>query len=76
MSDSTARLRDVMELVANAQELLDQAVGRTARLAVRDRELIREHLLPPRNHLRNSADSLRRKMDTADAQAREKRRAG
>ena len=73
MSESTDRLRDVLQLVAQAQELLDQAVGRGARLTIRDRECVREYLMPPRNHLRNSVDSLRRKVDTAEAQAREKR---
>lgn len=76
MGESTDRLREVLELVAEAQELLDQAVGRGATLAIRDRERVREYLMPPRNHLRSSVDSLRRKMDTAEAQAREKRRAG
>jgi hypothetical protein len=73
MSESTDRLRDVLELVAQAQELLDQAVGRGSRLTIRDRECVREYLMPPRNHLRSSVDSLRRKVDTAEAQAREKR---
>lgn len=76
MSDVPGRLAEVMALVAQAQELLDQAVGRAARLTPRDKELVRQHLMEPRNHLRNSADGLRRKMDAADAQAREKRRAG
>ena len=76
MSDAPDRLLDVMDLVHQAQDLLYQAVGRATRLSVRDRELVRDYILPPRNHLRNSADSLRRKMDTADAQAGERRRAG
>ena len=76
MSDVSERLRELMELVGQAQELLDQAVGKAARLAPQDKELVRQHLLQPRNHLRTSADGLRRKLEVADAQAKEKRRAG
>lgn len=75
MSDVPDRIGEVMELVARAQELLDQAVGRSARLTGLNKELVRQHLLEPRNHLRNSAHALRRKLDTEDARAQEKRRA-
>ena len=76
MSDVPDRLQQVMVLVGQAQDLLDQAVGRATRLSIRDRELVRNYILPPRNHLRSSADSLRPKMDTVDAQDRERRRVG
>lgn len=76
MSDVPDRLREVMDLVGQAQNLLDLAVGRATRLSVRDRELARDYLLPPRNHLRSSAESLRRKMDTTDPSGRERRRGG
>ncbi len=47
----------------NALELLDLAVGRTSRLPIRDREQVREYLMPARNHLRNSTESLRQKLE-------------
>jgi hypothetical protein len=76
MSSVPDRLREVMDLVGRAEELLDQAVGMSARLAPRDRELARHHLIEPRSHLRISADELGRKLATAVAQAGEKRVAG
>lgn len=74
MTDATDRLREVLDLVGRAQELLDQAVGKAARLALQEKELVRLHLLEPRNHLRSSADSLRRKVEDMDEQASAKRR--
>ncbi len=78
MSNSPERVREVLDLVAQAQELLDQAVGRSVKLPVHDRELMRQYLLPPRNHLRGSADAFRQKVEAAaaEAQVREKRREG
>lgn len=56
-------LDDVLGLALNALELLDQAVGRGSRLPIRDREQVREYLMPARNHLRHSTDSLRQKLE-------------
>lgn len=56
-------LDDVLGLALNALELLDQAVGRGSRLPIRDREQVREYLMPARNHLRNSTESLRQKLE-------------
>lgn len=56
-------LAEALEMAQRALELLDHAVGRAARLPVRERERLREHLMPPRNHLRGSVDSLRRKIE-------------
>ena len=57
------QLDDVLDLAMNALELLDQAVGRGSRLPIRDRERVREYLMPARNHLRNSTESLRQKLE-------------
>ncbi len=62
------RLEEVLELVAEAQRLLDQAVGRSVRLPAPERQLVSEHMVPPRTHLRNSADTLRQRL--AEVQAR------
>jgi hypothetical protein len=66
---TTDRVPDLLELSLRALELLDQAVGRAARLHPRDRDRLREHLLPPRNHLRSSTDALRRTLEQ-EAEAR------
>lgn len=56
-------LDDVLGLALNALELLDLAVGRGSRLPIRDREQVREYLMPARNHLRSSTESLRQKLE-------------
>lgn len=77
MPDPTEdRIRDIQQLADQALELLDLAIGRAVRLPKRDRDLVREHLLEPRTHLRNSATTLRRKIETEEAQAEARRRAG
>lgn len=68
------RIRDIQQLADQALELLDLALGRAVRLPKRDRELVREHLLEPRTHLRNSATTLRRRIETEEAQAEVRRR--
>lgn len=68
-------IQDVQELAAQALALLDQAVGRAVRLPIRDRELVREYLLAPRNHLRNSVTSLGQKIETEEARAKARRAA-
>ncbi|HEV2149687.1 MAG TPA: hypothetical protein VGR37_19965 [Longimicrobiaceae bacterium] len=57
------RVPDILDVALRALELLDQAVGRAARLPPRDRDRVREHLLAPRNHLRSTTDALRRKLE-------------
>lgn len=61
------QLDDVLGLALNALELLDQAVGRGSRLPIRDREQVREYLMPARNHLRNSTESLRQKLEREES---------
>lgn len=63
VSPAGDRLADVLGLSQRALEMLDKAVGRAARLPIRDRERVREYLLPARNHLRSSTDTLRRTLE-------------
>lgn len=69
MAEEGSRLSDIMALAAEALESLDVAVGRAARLPVSDRDRVREYLLPPRNHLRSSLDTLRQKIEEEEARA-------
>ena len=70
MSDAPAeRLQAILDLLGRAQEALDQAVGRAATLPIRERTLVRDQLVPPRTHLQRSADTLRRKVQEAEAKA-------
>ncbi|MEW5929131.1 MAG: hypothetical protein AB1941_16865 [Gemmatimonadota bacterium] len=73
MADTDVRLEQVLEMAQQALELLDQAVGKGARLRVQDRALVRDHLMAPRNHLRTSYDSLRRNLEREEARAAERR---
>ena len=67
MTEATAdRLREIVELAARAEELLGLAVGRSARIRSQEREMVREYLLPPRNHLRASLASLRQQIEEAN----------
>lgn len=64
MKDGSGREEgEIQELAARALELLDQAVGRAARLNVKGRQRVREHLMAPRNHLRASLDRMRQKIE-------------
>jgi hypothetical protein len=66
MSDTAEeRMEEVLELVSQAMEQLDLAVGKATRLPIRDRLTVRDHLLPPRNHLRSAIHALRKQLDAA-----------
>jgi|GEM_PF-2143792 len=71
----TDRLTDVLGIALDALEMLDQAVGRGATLPVRDRERVREYLMPPRNHLRSCTETLRQMLEM-ERRKREALRAG
>ncbi len=60
---SEDRLAEVLEMVNQAMTQLDLVVGRASRLPIRDRMLVRDHILPPRNHLRSAVHALRRKIE-------------
>lgn len=69
MTDAAAgRLQEIIELAAQAEELLDRAVGRSARMRGQNRELVRTYLLSPRNHLRASLATLRQQVEEASRQ--------
>jgi len=76
MNDSAERVQEVLDLVSQALELLDRAMGRSVTLPMHDRRLLQQHLLPPRNHLRNSADTFRKKTEAARMLASEKCQGG
>lgn len=57
------RLTDVLEMVSQAMDRLELAVGKATRLPIRERLLVRDHILPPRNHLRSALHALRRKVE-------------
>ncbi|HEX2189984.1 MAG TPA: hypothetical protein VHG51_13850 [Longimicrobiaceae bacterium] len=64
MSDAPDdRLTEVLEMVSQAMDQLDLAVGKATRLPIRDRLLVRDHILPPRNHLRSAFHALRRRIE-------------
>ena len=63
------RMHELLELVAQARSLLDQAVGRSVKLPPQEREWVREHLVPPRTHLQQSYESLRQKVAQREAEA-------
>ena len=64
MSESADdRLSEVLEMVNQAMDQLDLAVGKATRLPIRERLLVRDHILPPRNHLRSAIHALRRRVD-------------
>lgn len=64
MSDAPDdRLTEVLEMVRQAMDQLDLAVGKATRLPIRDRLLVRDHILPPRNHLRSALHTLRRAVE-------------
>lgn len=63
MSEAEDRLEEVLELVNQAMEQLDMAVGRATRLPIRERLVIRDHVLPPRNHLRSALHALNRRLE-------------
>lgn len=67
------RIREIQELTDRALDLLDRAVGMAARLPRPRRDLVREALMPPRNHLRSSATSLRQKIEAEEALAAARR---
>lgn len=69
-------LDDVLGLALDALELLDQAVGRGSRLPIHDREQVREYLMPARNHLRSSTDSLRQKLEREENRRRASQQQG
>jgi hypothetical protein len=73
MEPAEERISDIQQLADQALELLDLALGRAVRLPKRDRELVRDHLLAPRTHLRNSVTTLRRTIEMEEAQAEERR---
>lgn len=56
------RMAEVLELVTQAMDQLDLAVGKATRLPIRERLTIRDHILPPRNHLRSAIHALNRKL--------------
>ena len=62
-----ARLQEVLELARQSLELLDQAVGGVAKLKPADREQLRDHLVPPRTHLRDALDSLSRQIESSQS---------
>ncbi|HEV2146095.1 MAG TPA: hypothetical protein VGR37_01620 [Longimicrobiaceae bacterium] len=71
MSDTAEeRMDEVLEMVSQAMEQLDLAVGKATRLPIRDRLVVRDHLLPPRNHLRSAVHALRKQLDAAVPPAR------
>ncbi|MET0396823.1 MAG: hypothetical protein ABW277_08380 [Longimicrobiaceae bacterium] len=61
--DQEARMAEVLEMVNQAMDQLDQAVGKATRLPIRERLIIRDHILPPRNHLRSAIHALGRRLD-------------
>ena len=64
MSDAPEdRMAEVLEMVSQAMDQLDLAVGKATRLPIRERLIIRDHILPPRNHLRSAIHALTRKLD-------------
>jgi hypothetical protein len=62
MSEAEDRMADVLEMVRQAMDQLDLAVGKATRLPIRERLVIRDHILPPRNHLRSAIHALDRKL--------------
>ena len=57
------RMTEVLDLVKQAMEQLDLAVGKATRLPIRERLVVRDHILPPRNHLRSAFQALNRKLE-------------
>ncbi len=61
--EQEARMAEVLEMVRAAMDQLDQAVGKATRLPIRERLIIRDHILPPRNHLRGAIHALGRRLE-------------
>lgn len=57
------RMAEVLEMVGQAMDQLDLAVGKATRLPIRERLIVRDHILPPRNHLRSAIHALRRGLE-------------
>ncbi|HLL47674.1 MAG TPA: hypothetical protein VK399_13270 [Longimicrobiaceae bacterium] len=62
MSEAEDRMAEVLEMVRQAMDQLDLAVGKATRLPIRERLVVRDHILPPRNHLRSAIHALGRKL--------------
>lgn len=67
--EQEARMTEVLEMVSQAMDQLDLAVGKATRLPIRERLIIRDHILPPRNHLRSAIHALNRRLDEQHVQA-------
>ncbi len=67
MSEAEDRMAEVLEMVSQAMDQLDLAVGKATRLPIRERLIVRDHILPPRNHLRGAIHALGRKLEETHA---------
>ncbi len=58
-----ARLEEILATANEALSLLDTCIGQSTRLQKQNRLVVREHLLEPRNHLRDRLTALQCKTE-------------